>query len=55
MNLRLKKEVYAPLADFDAKVIVIKNLKSGIALTEKKKNASGSLYEEAGLNTELNF
>lgn len=43
MNLRLKKEVYAPLADFDAKVIVIKNLKSGISLTEKKKKREWKL------------
>lgn len=83
MNLRLRKEEYAPLADFlrvsfvrdqaviqkrfpkmnaafladfDEKITIIKNLESGIVLTEEQKNATGSLYEEANsLNTELNF
>lgn len=83
MNLRVRKEEYAPLADFlrvsfvrdqeallvrfpkmdaafladfDAKVAVIKSLESGLVLTEEQKNATVSLYEEAArLNSELNF
>lgn len=83
MNLTIRKEEYAPLADFikesfvkdqdaimirypkmdasfladfEAKIEVIKRLESSLVITEEQKNATASMYEEANeLNNELNF